>query len=95
MQVVAAQPVIILATTHLLPEDLHPDLLTFMSGRGPQPSAQQGGPDTFQRPPQQALRNVVLLEQSLPTPEPSSAPLRPHHHAGVAAHILYTAITPA
>ncbi len=79
MQVAAAQSVIMLATTHLLPEDLHPDLLRFMSGRGPLPSTQQGSP------PQQALRNVVVLERDLPDPEPSPARPRPNPYSGVAA----------
>ena len=93
MQAAAAQPVIMLATAHLLPEDLHPDLLRFISGQGPLPSAQQGVPDTVQLPPRQALRNVVVLERSLPTPEPTSARMRPVPDSGVAAQILCTPVT--
>lgn len=86
----AAQPVIMLATTHLLPEDLHPDLLRYVSGRGPLPSAQQGSPDAIQLPPQQALRNVILLEQSLPMAEPGLARLHPTFNLGIAAQTLWT-----
>ena len=84
-QVVAKQPVIMLATAHLLPGDLHRDLLTFISGRGPPRSAQQAIHATSQLPTHQALRNVVVLEQALPVPEPSPAQPRPDPNSGSSA----------
>ena len=85
MQVVARQPVVILATAHLLPEDLHPDLLRYISGPGPLFSAQQGIHASSQPPLQQALRNVVLLRRDLPAPEPSPARPLPDPNLGSAA----------
>ena len=92
MQVAATQPVILLATAHLLPGDLHPDLLTFISGRGPPPSAQQGVHATSQLPQQQSLRNVVVLERDLPVHEPSPAWLRPGPDSGTAAQARHSVL---
>ena len=66
MQVAARQPVIMLVTAHLSPEDLHPALLENIAGRGPLPSAQPGISGTSQLSVLREFRNVVLLETDLP-----------------------------
>ena len=79
----STQPLIVLATAHVLPEDMHPDLLRFFRGKEPPHSMDHmtSAAGISQTYPEAALRNVVLLEDKLPSPEPRSTP---GHWAGTA-----------
>ena len=75
LQVASTQPLIVLATVHILPEDMHPDFLSFFTGKEPPHSMDHmsSAAEGAQRYPEQALRNVVLLEDKLPSPKPRAA----------------------
>ncbi|CAK0741288.1 hypothetical protein CVIRNUC_001313 [Coccomyxa viridis] len=102
-RVASTQPLIVLATAHVLPEDMHPDLLRFFCGKEPPHSMDHtsSAAGIFQTYSAQALRNVVLLEDKLPSPKPwftpgkcarASAQERPvQEHARAAQEVLQTA----